>query len=727
MGTQRKLTAAVVIGVMAALVAWALNQTTLLDAAEDMTWDRRQIVFARPVGRDVPIRLILLDEQSLEWAEGGMGIRWPWPYELYTPIIRFCRDSGAKAIVFDVQFYDGGRYGLSDDRKLCDVVAAGKDVALAVVPGEDPAGIAAWPETLNRPDLNVPGFEEYIASHGTDDLVAERCRFSFEQLSQSAAILGHITPFELEVGGSKNQVVRRIKPLLRFDGQNIPALGLAAYLIHEDVADGLRVENDVLHVGNHSIPLGSDGHALLRYRKPLTANNDHLYRSYSASAVIQSHLRALAGEEPTIKSEEFKDCYVFFGFSTPGSYDSRPAAVSAGNPVAEKLPGAGVEVQATLLDNLINSGYLVESSWYSVWLFTLFISIISATSVLIVSGWVRVTIVYVLFLPIPVLVGSVLFVNNIAWPIIWPMLGVSMALVGATSFDMATEGRRRAFIKRAFGHSLSPTVIENVLADPTLLKLDGERREVTVMFIDLEGFTSMAEKLVPDHVSGLLNEYLSRMSEAILEEDGTVDKFEGDAVMAFWNAPLDQPDHALRACRAALKCKEKVVGLRRLWFEKTGKDPRIRIGIHTGECIVGNMGAKQRFDYTVLGDTANLASRLEGVNKVFGTTILVSSQTWEEVGEALAGRGIARVLVAGRKEPVIVIEPYGTDPNMPHSTGEAFDEALSFCEQGRYVDAMHRFHKLSQDPVSRVYAEHLAEILKMPEPAWDGIWHIRSR
>ncbi len=719
MDTQRKLTAALVIGALAALLAWAFNQTNWLDPFEDITWDRRQIAFAQPVGRDVPIRLILLDEQSLDWAKGGMGIPWPWPYELYTPIFQFCRDSGAKAIAFDVQFYDAGRYGPSDDRKLCEMVAAGKDVALAVVPGQDPAGITAWPETLERPNLNVPGFEEYIATHGIDDLVTERCRFSFEQLSQSAAMLGHVTPFELDAGQGKSQVVRCVRPLLRFDGQNIPSLGLAAYLIGEDATDTLRIENNVLHVGDHSIPLGSGGHALLRYRKPLMANNDHLYRSYSAAAVIQSHLRVLAGEEPTIKPEEFKDCYVFFGFSSPGLYDIKPTPVTPLSP--------GVEMHATLLDSLINSGYLAESSWYSVWLFTFFVSILAAACVLWVSGWVRVTIVYVLFLPIPALVGSVLFINNAAWPIIWPMLGVSVALVGATIFDLATEGRRRAFIKRAFGHYLSPAVIEKVLADPTLLKLGGERREVTVMFIDLEGFTSMAEKLEPDQVSGLLNEYLSRMSEAILEEDGTVDKFEGDAVMAFWNAPLDQPDHALRACRAALKCKEKVVGLRRLWFEKTGKEPRIRIGIHSGECIVGNMGAKQRFDYTVLGDTANLASRLEGVNKVFGTTILVSSQTWEEVGDALAGRGIARVLVAGRKEPVIVIEPYGTDPNVPHSTGEAFDEALSFCEQGRYVDAMHRFHKLSQDPVSRIYAEHLAEILKMPEPAWDGIWHLTSK
>jgi adenylate cyclase len=716
MDTQRKLSAALVIGVAATLLAWGLGLTGLLEVPEDITWDKRQRAFAQPVGQDVPIRVILLDEQSLEWAR-AMQVQWPWPYDLYTPIIRFCRNSGAKAIVFDVPFYDGGRYGASDGGKFTEAVAAGQDFAIAVVPGEDPAGVSAWPEHLDRPGLKVEGLDDYIASYGIDNISAERCRFPFEQLARGATMLGHITPGVIDADEDADRTIRRVRPIIRFDGTGLPALGLAAYLVGSGQASSdLRIEDRNLYLGKTTIPIGSDGRALLRYRKATGTNNTPLYRSYSAAAVIQSQLRQAAGEEPTITPDEFKDCYVFFALDTRGLHDILPTPAKPLSP--------GIEVHATFLDNLLNDGFIRDARWYSVLLFALLTSFIAAVGILWVSGWVRVMAIYLVLLPIPAVVGSVLFTSGTAWPIVWPMLGVGAALVGATVFSLATEGRQRRFIKRAFGHYLSPRVIERVLADPSLLQLGGERREVTVMFIDMEGFSSVAEKLDPYKLSQMLNHYLSRMSEAILEEDGTLDKFQGDAVMAFWNAPLDQPDHALRACRAALKCKEKIVGLRREWFDQTGHEPRIRIGIHTGTCVVGNMGAKQRFDYTVLGDTANLASRLEGVNKVFGTTVLVSGQTWDEVDGKLAGRGIARVSVGGRGEPIIVIEPYGYDPQVPHSTGEAFDEALTLCERGEFVDAMHRLHQLDQDPAARAYADKLATILQLPEPAWDGIWDL---
>ncbi len=715
MDTKHKLSIALLIGVMTALLSWGVSLTGVLDVPEGLTWDQRQRMFAEPAGRDVPIRVILLDEQSLVWAREGYQVKWPWPYELYTPIIQFCRDSGAKAIAFDVQFTEPERYGPSDDSRFAQTIAQAQDFVVAAVPSEDEGDASTWPKTLDRPDLKLTGLNAYIANTGATGLVAERCRLPFDLLAQSTTMLGHIA---MDVD-AKDQAVpaRRVKPFVRFDGTDLPLLGLSAYLVGTGQTAGeLEVTDGQLRLGDEVVPINDAGRAVLRYRKPIEAENNYLYPSYSAKAVINSQLRLQAGQEPAIKPESFKDCYVFFGFSASGLSDNLPTPV--------KPLGPGVEIHATFLDNLLNSGFMHESNELAVLLFTLVVSVLAVMGVLWASYWVRVMLVYVVVLPIPAVVGSVAFASEMVWPIVWPTLAVGAAHVSATVFSLATEGKQRRFIKRAFGHYLSPTVIERVIADPTLLTLGGERREVTVMFVDLEGFTSVAEKLDPHELSGLLNQYLTTMSEAILEEDGTLDKFQGDAVMAFWNAPLDQPDHALRACRAALRCNEKIAGLRRDWFEQTGREPKIRIGIHTGTCVVGNMGAKQRFDYTVLGDTANLASRLEGVNKVFGTSILVSSQTWSQVDGQLAGRGIARVRVAGRKEPVIVIEPYSQDPNRPHATGEAFDQALVYCEEGQYTDAMHRFHQLSQDAVSKAYADKLASILKSPDRSWDGIWHL---
>ena len=190
-----------------------------------------------------------------------------------------------------------------------------------------------------------------------------------------------------------------------------------------------------------------------------------------------------------------------------------------------------------------------------------------------------------------------------------------------------TEGRQKLFIKNAFKQYLSPAVIEELIQHPERLKLGGERRVLSIFFSDLEGFTGISEGLEPEELTALLNEYLSAMTDIIQEEGGTVDKYEGDAIIAFWNAPLLQPDHAERCVRAALRCQEKLAEMRPAFRERIGKDLRMRIGINSGPAVVGNMGSHTRFDYTMLGDAVNLAARLEGINKQFGTYTILSQAT----------------------------------------------------------------------------------------------------
>jgi adenylate cyclase len=712
MNTTRKLTAGLVIGVAGALAAWVLGLVGLLGTPEDITWDARQRFYAQPADKSLPIRVILLDEQSLAWGRAGR-LTWPWPYEVYTPIIEFCRRGGAKAIVFDVQFTEPGRYDPADARKLADAIAAAPDFVAAVVPGEQTGSPSAWPGQLERPSVEVQGLDRYITSSKAEGLIAERCRFPFASVAQSAAMLGHIRQDE-------DSAARRIRPFIRFDGSDIPTLGLAAYLVgtKQTQADA-RIQGDDLRIGDLTIPLGSDGRARLRYRKPTEAGNGHLYPSYSAAAVIQSQLRLDAGEEPTIDPAEFKDSYVFFGFSASGLYDLIPTPVSPLSP--------GVEVHATFLDHVLNNDFIRDAAPAGVLLFILTASVAAGLAVVFNTGLSRLLVVYLFALPVPAVMGFAMFRSGVAWPIVPPTLAVAVSLVGATVFSLATEGKQRRFIRRAFGHYLSPAVIERIVADPTLLTLGGERREVTVMFIDLAGFTSIAEKLDPPVLTGLLNDYLSAMTEVILDEQGTLDKYQGDAVMAFWNAPLDQPDHALRACRAVIRCRERLVGLRTAWRRHTGEDPRIRIGVHTGVCVVGNMGSRQRFDYTVLGDTANLASRLEGVNKVFGTGALVSEQTWSLVAGKIAGREVGRVKVVGRGQPVRVFEPYSLDPDADSQTHEPFQAALALCNGGELVEAMHGFGQIDGDPAAEAYADKLACVLQASKPGWDGVWDITHK
>jgi adenylate cyclase len=305
-------------------------------------------------------------------------------------------------------------------------------------------------------------------------------------------------------------------------------------------------------------------------------------------------------------------------------------------------------------------------------------------------------------------------------------LAVLSALIGAVVVNYATEGRQKAFIKQAFKHYLSPQVIEKILADPNQLKLGGERREMTMFFSDLQGFSSLSEKLDPSALTALLNDYLSDMTDIILEEGGTLDKYEGDAIIASWNAPVGQPDHASRACRAAVRCQRKLAERRQEFQRRCGVELRMRIGINTGEVVVGNMGSRDRFDYTVLGDAANLASRLEGANKVFGTFTMVSETTWKRAA-GYVGRELARLRVVGRQTPVKVFELLGLPGEARPAAAEVFEKGLAACAAGDWRAAADLFGGMGGNAAARVYQERCRNLTGQSPNAWDGVWNLTSK
>ena len=216
--------------------------------------------------------------------------------------------------------------------------------------------------------------------------------------------------------------------------------------------------------------------------------------------------------------------------------------------------------------------------------------------------------------------------------------------------------RKKREIKKAFSHYLSPAVLESVLSDPDNIKLGGKKVTATVLFADIAGFTTMSEQLQPEVISNLLNTYMSAMASIILRHKGTIDKFIGDAIMAFWGAPLPDAGQAGNACRAALDMQERLKTLKKEFREKGLPDISVRIGINTGPVIAGNMGSAELFDYTVLGDTVNLASRLENANKQFGTGILISASTYQEIADMVDVRPLGTIRVKGKAEQIAVYE-----------------------------------------------------------------------
>jgi len=319
------------------------------------------------------------------------------------------------------------------------------------------------------------------------------------------------------------------------------------------------------------------------------------------------------------------------------------------------------------------------------------------------------------------LAAAALFVWGNLWlPVLAPTAGLALLYVGQGTFTYLDEARQRRWLKGAFSRYVAPEVVERLLAHPEALRLGGERRELTVLFADLAGFTDLSEVRSPEEVVLLLNRCLTRMAGIIQAHGGTIDKFIGDAVMAFWNAPLDDPEHAGRGCAAARAMQAEMARLREELAAEGLPELALRIGLHSGPAVVGNMGSEERFDYTAVGDTVNLASRLEGINKLYGTGILLSGATAALAGGAVPLRPVDRVRVKGRGEAVDIFTPC-QDRRLAEITGEA----LAAFRHRDWAAAEEGFRGLAaehpDDPLSAFHLARLAAYRRKPPPAaWDG-------
>jgi adenylate cyclase len=317
-----------------------------------------------------------------------------------------------------------------------------------------------------------------------------------------------------------------------------------------------------------------------------------------------------------------------------------------------------------------------------------------------------------------------------------PIAAVFANYVGSAVYQYLTERKQKVMIKGMFSQYLNPHVVNELIAHPEKLKLGGERKELTVLFSDIAGFTSFSEKLAPEELVNVLNEYLSAMTEIVLKNDGTLDKYEGDLVMAFWGAPIELDNNALHACTAALEMQESLVQIREKWSAEGKPNVHVRIGLNTGEMVVGNMGGVGKFDYTVIGDSVNLGSRLEGANKEYGTYIMASERTQDMVKEYFVFRELDLLIVKGKTKPIKVFELLGRKSNgvaqeKISAVGE-YHKGLEMYRRKEFAAAIQQFAKaLAIDPSdepSRLYTERSQALLTTPPPDnWDGVFVLKTK
>ena len=706
---KAKLRAGAALILAAAALALALEASGLLAPYQLKTLDHL-FRLVPLTGASPQVVVVTVDQPDLDFFK-EQGVTWPWPRQLYAPIVEYCRHSGARAVIFDILFTEASSYGPDDDQRLARALAAAGNTVLPFflsreekppAPGEaELLKKAALPISGPRP-RGLPAYRSVVAP--------------VEPLLDAAGALGNV-----ECRPDGDGVFRRVPLVARWQERWLPTLALAA-LQRFQPDGGLSFGNGVLKRGRTSIPLDAQGALLLKFHGPSRS-----YRRFSAANVIQSGARRRQGLPPVYEPEAFRDKWVLVGLTAPGLMDLKPTPLAAVYP--------GVEVHATVLDNLLQGDFLQPLPGWALWAGALVLTGASVLAVLLVPGMAF------MLAALALLAGLDLGLSALAfWASWWadPLApGVSLALgfALAAAYSYATEGRQKLHIRRMFAQYMSEAVINHLLEHPEKLKLGGERRRVTLFFSDLAGFTSLSEGLAPETVVALLNDYLSAMTEIILAEEGTVDKFEGDAIMAFWGAPLDQPDQAALACRAALAQEAALAELNR-GVRARGLPPlQMRVGVHTGEAVVGNLGSQKRFDYTAVGDAVNLASRLEGLNKFYGTVAMASEATAREATAAVEFRELDLVAVKGREVPVRVFEVLSRKGELSPERAaarEEFARGLELYRRQDFAGAAAHFaaarHQDPEDGPARIFLDRCQRFQHTPPPPdWDTVFRPEGK
>jgi len=829
-----KKLSAIIIAALVFLVITGLYLLGVFNNLENMSYDLRVrfwagTSFSRPSDE---IAVILLDQDSLDWAQLERGWGWPWPRQAYAEIVNYMNISGANSIAFDVIFSEPSVYrnakqdeiidnavialeevaldsgnqssrelenslvnltgivrqeqldrspsigiplrslgsgsgvtsmlsvysviiealrGLSareDDDSFINAAADFGHVVQTVMFSTQTGSVTSWPTNVNLPVFQPVNFGSFLSKFSVGE--AEKAQLPIQGLINSAGAVGSVTGIPDSDG-----IVRRLKPFTLFDGKAVPGLSAASLVVSGyGTQINFNERNNTIEWENISIPVDKNGFSLLRYRGLLDR-----YIPYRAMDILISS-EAYEADKNTafgayktsmgtdwwmLTPDNFKGTYVFFGFYAQGLYDI------FSTPVHSIYPGMGCHI--TMLDNMLQGDFIREST------LALNLIILLALVVLIVGltafmPRITLSVTGMIILVVLILAGSFLAYQFAGlWvPMITFLAGTVAGFITVTLYNYATEGSQKRFIKSAFSQYLSPKVIDQIIADPSQLKLGGEKREMTAIFTDIRAFSTFSEALGdPAKLVELLNFYLTKMSNIILDHQGTIDKYEGDAIIAFFGAPVHMSNHASLACRAVINMKkaEKEINREALALGLINDDVMkamvakgvlknmedthpifTRLGLNTGDMVVGNMGTPNKMDYTIMGNAVNLAARLEGVNKQYDTGgILISEYTRNVVGDEFVLRPLSRVRVVGVNTPLRLYELLDTSAEASPDLKEMavkWERAFKLYEEKSFSPAKEIFQEICDkndlDMAAKKYLNRCINNIKSPpdDKLWDN-------
>jgi len=706
---RNRLARGFAVGLAAAMVVLLALPRGTLRTTELKTLDARFRAFSGTRRPNPDVVLVAIDQKSINFYRRQMQVGWPWPRSFYQILVDYLAQGGARAILFDMYFSEP-----SSDTKETDGAEADAGFGAAIARARTVHLAAQLLDDADAEQNNDVAPEARLlwparASLPTRPVAFHNAILPLAVLQAGAAGLGVVNHVEDE-----DEICRRVPLVHGFSQGYLPSLAYGAY--------AAVAGKPAAAPASLGIPLDGPDFLLTWYGPP---GPDRTFPTYSAHALIVSAAKLRLGQAPDLAPTTFKNKLVIVGGTAAGLYDAR------NTPMARQRPFPGMEIHATLLSNLLNRDFLrpldrrLATAWTAI------------LAVIVGMLFMRVRRLRVALPLIAVALAGVVgiaflcFRTRLLWlPIAEPLVAGGLSLVLAAPVSYQIEGRRRRQVRSVFSRYLSPDVVRELLLDPDRVDLGGKEVEATVFFSDVRDFTSISEKLPPQVLVGYLNQYFDAASQALLSRKALIDKYIGDSIMAVFGAPAEDPDHARNACLGALAVAE-------LGRQAATRDPDrpaffSRMGLNSGRLVVGNVGSHLHLSYTAIGDNVNLASRLEGVNKQYGTQILISESTWRAASDAVETRELDFIRVKGKALPTRVYELVAAKGQLTaeqQAVHAAFAEALAAYRAQRWDHALTGFrqvlHIAPTDGPSQVFTKR-CEILRVaPLPTdWDGVFKL---
>ncbi len=717
----RKFTIGIVSGFISLLFVWVLTEwlfPNFFYRFESATYDLRTTMNWRLSLPDDPrqlkpiedIVIVDIDEFSLQ----RLGKFHNWPRTYWAKAIRLLKKGGARLIGLDFIFDPDPRHP-DEDREFIQALQEAGNVITAFYLAE------ADSENFLYAMPSEPAGFQY--SHFMVTLppelfykipVGDRMDPTFSEFFNASRGVGFVN-----IIPDPDGVTRWLQPFMRFNDHAYPAFSIKIAMVAAQI-------NDIDYQANeHSIQFLSDGRTV--WHIPVDDNGRFLiayHGPFKTFRYVSFYNLLMERIDPRF----FQDKIVLFGSSAAGLFDLRAT------PLQNRFPG--VEINANIIYQMLNNQFITPLTPGSRFLFYLIAALIIGGLVVFFRplGGILATGLAILLAFFGTFYALAQF--HVWLPLVAPVLIIILTFSANYAYRFVIEERDKREIRRAFSHYLSPAVVDNLLKDPSKIKLGGEKKVCTVLFSDMAGFTTLSEQLDPEELVRILNRYLTEMTNIIFENEGMLDKYEGDAIMAVFGAPIDIGNHALKACKAALYMQRRLDKLRQEWTRRGWPALYQRIGVNTGEMLVGNMGSETRFDYTVMGDAVNLGARLESANKLYGTNILIGEETYQMAKEGIYARQVDLLRVKGKTQPVKVYELVGLTEE-PLSI--EWQEVLQYFERGyqHYLNrnwewAMNQFRQVLQikanDGPARLYLMRCQEFIKNPPPRnWDGVFTLKQK